>query len=337
MYTSLAAVAAVMLSCLFGGEASSSLSAPKNVVATTGMVGDVVQAVGGDTVTVNVLIGEGVDPHLYRPRASDVRAILNADAVFYNGLHLEGRMGEVLERASARGREVVAIAEVIPKDKQLRPEDDGGSSDPHVWMDAELWSSTIGPVTEALCKMDPKNSQLYKANSARAAKQYKDLDTYARLMIETIPVKSRVLVTAHDAFGYFGKAYGLEVRGIQGVNTESEAGLADINQLVEFIVTNDIPAVFVESSVSKKNVQALIEGAAARGHTLSIGGELFSDAMGTPGTWEGTYPGMIDHNVNTITSSLGGTVLPGGFRAWVKNQNSQSKDGKTTLPPRGDS
>jgi manganese/zinc/iron transport system substrate-binding protein len=337
MFTTLAAVIAVVLSCVFGGEALSTSSSPKNVVATTGMVGDVVKAVGGDNVTVNVLMGEGVDPHLYRPRASDVRAILGADAVFYNGLHLEGRMGEVLERAAARGREVVAIAEVIPKDKQLRPEDDGGSSDPHVWMDAELWSSTIGPVTEALCKMDPENCTFYKANSERAAQRYKDLDTYAGMMIETIPVKSRVLVTAHDAFGYFGKAYGLEVRGIQGVNTESEAGLADINQLVEFIVSNDIPAVFVESSVSEKNVQALIEGAAARGHALSIGGELFSDAMGKPGTWEGTYPGMIDHNVNTITGSLGGTVLPGGFRSWMKDRNSTPKDEKTKLPPRGDS
>ena len=333
MCTRLIAVLMFSILVLWGTNAHASNTGKKTVVATTAMVGDVVKAVGGDNVTVNVLMGEGVDPHLYRPRASDVRAILKADAVFYNGLYLEGRMAEVLERASAQGREVAAIAEHISKENQIRIEGEEYPVDPHVWMDANLWKRTIPLVTEVLCDIDPERTAYYQANAARATKRYQQLDQYARQMLETIPEKSRVLVTAHDAFGYFGKAYGLNVRGIQGINTESEAGLADINELIEFIVVNGIPAVFVESSVSPKNVQALIEGAAARGHVLSIGGELYSDAMGAPGTWEGSYPGMIDHNVNMVSKSLGGSVMPGGFRSWVKKQGTPSKpgDAETTV------
>lgn len=317
---------AILLLCgvAHGGNQEAAFE-PKRVVATTGMVGDVVKAVAGDRVRVEVLMGEGVDPHLYKPRSSDVRAILASDATFYSGLFLEGRMADVLEKAAHRGREVTAIAEAVPSEKRLHPDNGSKHADPHVWMDVALWSSTISSVTSALCRIDPEGCTQYLANAEEYSRELQELDEYVRQIMATIPQQQRVLVTAHDAFGYFGRAYVLEVRGIQGISTESEAGLADINRLVNFIVTNDIPAVFVESSVSLKNVQALVEGASAQGHEIVIGGELFSDAMGTPGTWEGTYPGMIDHNATTITRALGGTAPKGGYRTWKAQRSSEKK------------
>lgn len=320
----LASALFLLCSVAHGGSQETAFE-PKRVVATTGMVGDVVKAVAGDRVRVEVLMGEGVDPHLYKPRSSDVRAILSSDATFYSGLFLEGRMADVLEKAADRGREVTAIAEVVPSEKRLHPDNGSKHADPHVWMDVALWSSTISSVTSSLCRIDPEGCDQYLANAAEYSRELQELEEYVRQIMATIPQQQRVLVTAHDAFGYFGRAYVLEVRGIQGISTESEAGLADINRLVNFIVTNDIPAVFVESSVSMKNVQALVEGASAQGHELLIGGELFSDAMGTPGTWEGTYPGMIDHNATTITRALGGTAPKGGYRAWKAQRLSEKK------------
>ena len=302
-------------------------SAPESarqLVATTAMVGDVVSSVAGDKAQVKVLMGEGVDPHLYKPRSSDVRAILSADGTFYNGMYLEGRMADVLGKAATRGKEVVAVAEVIPAEKRLNAEDDGAHEDPHVWMDVALWATTAPSVAEALCRIDPEHCQEYRARAEAYGKELRELDAYVRELIATIPPQQRVLITAHDAFGYFGRAYGLQVRGIQGISTESEAGLADINRLVNFIVVNNIPAVFVESSVAVKNVNALLEGAKAQGHALQIGGELFSDAMGQPGTWEGTYPGMIDHNATTITRALGGKAPQGGYRAWKAQRRVKS-------------
>jgi manganese/zinc/iron transport system substrate-binding protein len=288
-----------------------------DVVATTGMVGDVVKAVAGARVDVRVLMGEGVDPHLYRARASDVRAIMRADAVFYNGLFLEGRMAEVLEQAAKRGKEVVAVGEVVSEDIRLGLVIDGEAhTDPHVWMDTRLWTITIEPITATLIRIDPAGKASYLANAAAFKKQLIDVDVYIREVLATVPVTQRVLITAHDAFGYFGRAYNVSVAGIQGISTESEAGLADIIRLVNYIVEHKIPAVFVESSVPEKNVRALIEGAESQGHVVRIGGELFSDAMGEPGTWEGTYIGMVDHNATTITNALGGTAPKGGFRAW---------------------
>lgn len=288
-----------------------------DVVATTGMVGDVVKAIAGGRVDVRVLMGEGVDPHLYRARASDVRAIMRADAVFYNGLFLEGRMAEVLEQAAKRGKEVVAVGEVISEDVRLGLIIDGEAhTDPHVWMDTRLWTMTVEPITAALIRIDPSGKASYLANAAAYRKELSDVDVYVREVLSTVPSAQRVLITAHDAFGYFGRAYNVNVAGIQGISTESEAGLADINRLVNYIVEKKIPAVFVESSISEKNVRALIEGAASQGHVVRIGGELFSDAMGKPGTWEGTYIGMVDHNATTIANALGGTAPKGGFRAW---------------------
>ena len=292
-----------------GGSAS-----PLKVVATTGMVGDVARHVAGERANVSTIMGEGVDPHLYKPLASDIRRIMAADVVFYNGLKLEGRMGDIFERAAARGRFVRPVAAMVDESFLLEPEGQPGHPDPHVWMDVKAWMAATDAVAIAMCQADPDGCDTFKKNAAAYRVELAALDNYVRTVIASIPPGRRVLVTAHDAFNYFGRAYGIEVMGIQGISTESEAGLADVNAIVSMLVDREVPAVFVESSVPDKYVRALVEGAAAKGHEVVVGGELFSDAMGRPGSWEGTYLGMIDHNATTIARSLGGTVPSGGLR-----------------------
>lgn len=281
---------------------------PYNIVCTVGMITDVVRNIAGEHARVEGMIGEGVDPHLYKPTRSDVVMLNRADVIFYNGLLLEGKMTDVLVRVATTGKPVYAVTEKIISDEQYLMEKDDGSdyTDPHVWMDVAGWLTGVDVITEALVAYDPDNAEDYKSRAAAYSEKLNALHAYARKAMATIPEGQRVLVTAHDAFRYMGRAYGLEVRGIQGLSTESEAGVRDLEELVDFIVERDIPAVFVESSVSDKNVRALVEGAKARGHAVRIGGELFSDAMGRPGTYEGSYIGMIDHNVTTIVNALGG-------------------------------
>ena len=301
------------------------LETPLVLVATTGMIGDMAASIAGDRGMVTVLMGEGVDPHLFKPTASDVRRLLAADLVLHNGLFLEGRMGSILSRVEGPLGVSVAVAGDLPESTLLRPDGAEAHPDPHVWMDVQAWSSTIEPIVTALCELDPDGCDSFRANASVLQSDLTALDHYVREVIGSIPPDHRVLVTAHDAFGYFGRAYGLEVQGIQGISTESEAGLADMNRLVQMLVDGAIPAVFVESSVSEKNVRALVEGAGAQGHQVVIGGELFSDAMGATGSWEGTYPGMIDHNASIITTALGGDVPDGGFRAWRSSRVSNER------------
>lgn len=282
------------------------------VVATTGMIADLARAVGGDQVQVRALIGSGIDPHLYRPTRSDIQALNRAEVVLINGLHLEGRMGDVLARLGRGGKPVVAVAEAVPLARRLLDEDDTGAFDPHIWMDPSLWAEALEAVRVVLSQQRPQAAETFAANAVSYRAEMQALDDWARARLASIPAERRVLVTAHDAFAYFGRAYGVEVHGIQGLSTESEAGLADINRLVDLLVARGIGAVFVESSVTDRNVRALIEGAAARNHRVVIGGELFSDAMGTEGSYEGTWLGMIDHNVTTIVRALGGEVAEGG-------------------------
>jgi manganese/zinc/iron transport system substrate-binding protein len=285
---------------------------PIRVGATVGMVADIVREVAGDRAQVTNTIGSGVDPHVYSPTRSDVAVFLKSDIIFYSGLLLEGQMTDILAKVS-RKRPVYAVTELLKDDYLLRDKQ-SGHPDPHVWMDVGGWIKAIDVVVEAMAGFDPPNTELYHQN----AKAYQDilhrLDDYARQAIASIPDNQRLLVTAHDAFNYMGRAYGIEVRGIQGISTESEAGLKDINRLVDLLARRRIPAVFVETSVSDKNVKALIEGAAARGQRVSIGGNLFSDAMGKPGTYEGTYVGMIDHNATIISRALGGQAPAGGMQ-----------------------
>ena len=287
---------------------------PYKIVCTVGMITDIVVNLVGDYAEVEGIIGEGIDPHLYKPTRGDVIKLSQADVVFYNGLLLEGKMTDILVGIASKGKLVKAVTEAILVETDYLLEKDDGSAytDPHVWMDVSGWLRAIPVVAETLAVYDPENAEAYHSKAAFYAEQLEALDAYAKEAMSTIPESQRVLVTAHDAFQYLGRAYGIEVRGIQGISTESEAGVRDLEDLVDFIVKRQIPAVFVESSVADKNVRALVEGARARGHAVIIGGSLFSDAMGQAGTYEGTYIGMIDRNVTTITNALGGHAA--GFR-----------------------
>lgn len=283
------------------------------IVTTCGMVTDIVREVAGNKAKVVGLMGEGVDPHLYKPTRDDVAKILQADVLFYSGLMLEGRMTDTFLKVARRGTPVFAVTELLDEKFLLEPEEFQGHTDPHVWMDVAGWMAAVKVVARSLGELDAANAAHYQQNSERYLAELAKLDAYAKQTLATIPKDRRVLITAHDAFNYFGRAYGIEVRGIQGISTESEAGVADINKLVDYLVERKIPAIFVESSVSDKNIKALIEGCKSRGQAVRIGGQLFSDAMGKPGTYEGTYCGMIDHNVTTIARALGGEASERGL------------------------
>lgn len=283
-----------------------------SVVATTGMIADAVRNVGGDLVDVKALMGPGVDPHAYRQTRSDIVAMARADLVLWHGLYLEAQMEDFFDDLS-RTRTVVAVAEAVPKDRLLSHEDYEGRYDPHVWMDPVAWGGVVMEVARALGAVMPDAAATFEDNAQRYLTRLETLSVYTQTALTQVPADSRVLVTAHDAFNYFGTANDFDVIGIQGISTESEAGLNRISELVDVLVSRDIRAVFVETSVSDRNMRALIEGAAARGHQVVIGGSLFSDAMGPDGSYEGTYLGMMDHNVTTIARALGANVPSGGM------------------------
>lgn len=275
------------------------------VVATTGMVADMVRQIGGDQVQVEQLMSSGVDPHLYRPNTDDVKAIGAADVVFYNGFMLEGRMGSLLGKKTAGGKKHIALTDALPKEAALGdPEHE--AADPHVWMDIMLWSSTTQLIEQELKDRVPEYSEQFAERAAQLRDRLQKLDSLGKKWVESIPVEQRILITSHDAFRYFGKRYGLQVEGIQGVSTSSEAGLRRITELVNLLVEKKVPSAFVESSVPEKSVRSIIEGAGKKGAKVSIGGELYSDAMGPTGSGADTYEGMMKHNFKTITKSLGG-------------------------------
>lgn len=288
-------------------------SGPLRIVCTVGMVADIVQRVVGDRGSVTSLMGEGVDPHLYKPTRNDVLRLLDAQVVFYNGLLLEGRMTDVLTQVARRGIPVYAVTEGIPPERLREPPEFSGHYDPHVWMDVGLWKLATQFVAARMAEIDPDGKILYAQRAEDYARELDRLDAYVRRVIGSIPRQQRYLITAHDAFGYFSLAYDIPVRSVQGITTESEAGVDDIVRLVDFIVEQRIPAVFIESSVNPKAVRAIVAGAAQRGWTVRIGGTLFSDAMGPHGTYEGTYIGMIDHNATTIALALGGKAPQRGL------------------------
>jgi manganese/zinc/iron transport system substrate-binding protein len=278
-------------------------SRPIKIVTTTSMVTDLVERVGGSRVEVEGLMGAGVDPHLYKASEGDVIALAGADAVFYNGLHLEAKLAEVFERMGGRVH-TYAVTDSIPRERLQAPPAFAGAYDPHVWFDVSLWRMALAQVRDDLIELDPAHERLYRQNEAAYDRELAALDRWVRDQTERVPPSRRVLVTAHDAFNYFGRAYGFDVRGLQGISTASEAGTADVRELADFIADRRIPAIFVESSVSPRAIDAVREAARARGFDVGIGGSLFSDAMGDPGTAEGTYPGMVRHNVEAIVSGL---------------------------------
>ena len=276
------------------------------VVTTCGMVTDIVTNVMGTHGEVRGLMGEGVDPHMYKPTRNDQAAVLKADIVFYSGLLLEGRMADTFARVAKQGKPVHAVADRLDKALLREPPEFSGHPDPHVWMDISMWSQCVGFVADALSEFDPSHADSYRANAEAYQSRLAAMDKYVKQTIHTIPDSQRWLVTAHDAFGYFSLAYGIQVKSIQGITTDSTPAVKDINDLVDFLVTNKIDAVFVESSVNQKNMRSIIEGCREKNWTVKIGGKLYSDAMGTPGTYSGTYLGMMDHNATIIARALGG-------------------------------
>jgi manganese/zinc/iron transport system substrate-binding protein len=284
---------------------------PIRVVTTVGMVADLVREIGGESVSVRQLMGSGVDPHLYKATRDDVIALMDAEMVFYCGLMLEGKMGEVLNKGSDKQIRT-AVTRAIPKDKLFS--DEGSEHyDPHVWMDVSLWILAANEVEKELSAFRPANKAKYAERLAMLTKKLEALDAYGQKVMATVPESKRVLITSHDAFRYFGRRYRIEVQGVQGISTDSEAGLQRIGELVNTIVSRKIESVFVESSVPQDSIQALVQGASSQGFTVKIGGELFSDAMGEPGTYKGTYVGMLDHNLTLVAKSLGGTPPEKGF------------------------
>ena len=273
------------------------------VVATIGMITDVVERVGGDRVEVEGLMGPGVDPHLYKASEGDLRRLERSDVIFFGGLHLEAKMADVFERIADQ-RATQAVTDAIPRSRLLTPAQFEGQYDPHVWFDVGLWTFAVEQIRDRLAELDPGSAALYRRNAAAYLTELEALDRYVAEQSRRVPAEQRVIITAHDAFNYFGRAYGFEVRGLQGISTAAEAGAGDVQSLARFIAERKIPAIFVESSVSPRTIEAVQEAVRSRGWNVRIGGSLFSDAMGSPGTPEGTYIGMVRHNVDTIVGGL---------------------------------
>lgn len=275
------------------------------VVTTIAQIGDVVKNIAGDRVDLVELMGPGIDPHLYRASEGDVVSLADADIVFYNGLHLEAKMADVFEKM--RGSvTTVAVTDEIDRDQLLSPAEFEGAYDPHVWFDVSKWMSVAEVIRDSFVDIDPEHAQLYEDNARTYLAELEELDGYVAEQALRVPEQQRVLITAHDAFNYFGEAYDFEVRGLQGISTATETGTADLSGLADFIVEHEIPALFVETSVPQRFVEALREAVAAQGSRVDIGGSLYSDAMGDAGTPEGTYIGMVRHNIDTIVAGLTG-------------------------------
>lgn len=279
------------------------------IVCTTGMIKDAIENIVQNKAHVTALMQSGVDPHLYKATQGDVILLLNSDIVFYNGLHLEGKMGEILEKLSLQ-KPTVAVSENIPRNQLLTLQEPANNKtalyDPHIWFDVTLWIQAVKKINETLKQIDTINAQFYQQNADAYIQQLKKAHQQILSEISTIPTQQRILITSHDAFRYFGKQYNIEVLGLQGISTVSEFGLQDVTKMVNLIVQRNIKAIFIESSVPVKPIEAIVEGCKAKNHQVQIGGSLYSDAMGSAGTYEGTYIGMILHNSNIISQKLKG-------------------------------
>jgi len=330
-----------------GTSMTSQASEQLNIITSTAIIADAAKQVGGKLAKVTPLMAVNIDPHSYRPTRSDIVALSKADLILWNGLELEERLEEALEKI-AKKKTVIAVAEALPKDKLLKNAEEAhedehkdehghkkkkhghkekhdhghshkkekhahGEHDPHVWMNPRVWSHVVEVIRDAMIKAKPKHADAFKKNADAYLKELAALDSYAKKVLGSVPSQSRVLVTAHDAFGYFGSAYDYKVAGVQGVSTVNEPGLKRIADMAKMLADNKIGAIFVEKSLAGSNIKAVIEGASALGHKVVLGGDIFSGSMGQPGTYEGTYIGMIDHNVTTISRALGGTAPEKGM------------------------
>jgi manganese/zinc/iron transport system substrate-binding protein len=317
----LLALPLIAVAVLAGGFAGAQ-DAPVKVATTVGMIADVVSEVGAECVEVTAIMGSGVDPHVYQASARDVRTFSQADVIFYAGYSLEGQLGEVLAGFSSRKPTIAVSPEAIDPGSLITTQDVYGV-DPHVWMDVSLWARTAPVIGEALADLRPGCAEEIRANVARYLGELEGLHEWVRRAVAAIPQGNRILVTAHDAFSYYGRAYGIEVAGIQGISTESEAGVADIRAMARVVAERKVPAVFIESTINRRTIQAVVDAAAQHGHLVRIGSELFSDAMGEQGTAGGTYIGMIYENTVAIVGDLGGTLppLPPALAKWASRWN----------------
>lgn len=289
---------------LTGCKEASKDNGKLNIVTTTTMITDLVQNIGGDLVNVQGLMGSGVDPHLYKASEGDVSKLVNADIIFYSGLHLEGKLVEVLEKMEGANKTTIALSDALDKKTLIGSEYFASNYDPHVWFDINYFEQFAEKATAVLVEKDPTNAATYEANKKAYILKLEALQNTIKQTITTLPEEKRVLVTAHDAFNYFGKAYGFEVVGLQGISTATEAGVQDVQKLASFIIDKQIKAIFIESSVPKRTIEALQASVNSKGHDVKIGGTLYSDALGNAGTVEGTYIGMFEYNVNTIVNAL---------------------------------
>ncbi|CAM1352235.1 MULTISPECIES: metal ABC transporter solute-binding protein, Zn/Mn family [Tenacibaculum] len=291
----------IMISC---NKKTTKENGKLNIVTTTTMITDLVKNIGGNQVNINGLMGSGVDPHLYKASEGDVSKLFNADIIIYNGLHLEGKLEEVFEKMKHQNKKIIVASDTISKKNLIESENFASNYDPHIWFDINNWSKITSYISKKLINLDPKNELIYKKNTQQYLIKLKKLNTQINSKINELPENKRVLVTAHDAFNYFGKQHKFNVVGLQGLSTATEAGVQDVQKLAKFIINNKIKAIFVESSVPKRTIEALQEAVNAQGHQVLIGGTLYSDALGNKGTIEGTYTGMYNHNVNIIVDAL---------------------------------
>lgn len=288
----------------FGCKNATEDNGKVKIVTTTSMLTDLVINIGGEAVQVQGLMGAGVDPHLYKASEGDVTKLYNADIIFYSGLHLEGKLVDVFEKMETRGKKTVGLGESLNKDDLIPSKLFASNYDPHVWFNIQFFKQFAQTVTEVLSETNPENADLFKENNRLYQKKLDDLEIEVRDKIETLPKEKRILVTAHDAFNYFGNEYGFEVVGLQGISTATEAGVQDVQRLSDFIITNKVKAIFIESSVPRRTIEALREAVLSKNHDVAIGGSLYSDALGNAGTEEGTYIGMFKYNVKTIVEAL---------------------------------
>ena len=294
----------VMIATVFSCKTEKPSNGKLNVVATTSMITDLVKNIGGDNINLEGLMGSGVDPHLYKASEGDVSKLVNADVIFYNGLHLEGKLVEVFEKMGSQTKTPIALGEELDKNTLIGSDYFASNYDPHVWFNIDYFMQFANKVTQVLSDKNPENAEYYETNKVLYINKLNVLQSKIKNIIETLPKEKRVLVTAHDAFNYFGKAYGFEVVGLQGLSTATEAGVQDVQKLSAFIIEKNIKAIFVESSVPKRTIEALQAAVKSKGHEVVIGGTLYSDALGNAGTVEGTYIGMFEYNVNTIVNAL---------------------------------
>lgn len=291
-----------LIALLFNCKSNTNHNGKPNVVTTTTMITDLVKNIGGEHINVQGLMGSGVDPHLYKASEGDVTKLSSADIIFYNGLHLEGKLVEVLEKMKTQ--KTIAIADALDKNTLISSEYFASNYDPHIWFNVDYWIQAAQFVANTLSEAVPEQKESFQENGAKYIEQLQNLKRELQTTINTLPKEKRILVTAHDAFNYFGKAFDFEVVGLQGISTATEAGVQDVQKLSSFIIENKVKAIFVESSVPKRTIEALQAAVKSKGHNVVIGGSLYSDALGSEGSPEGTYIGMFKHNVNTIVNAL---------------------------------